>query len=952
MTYGSFSLAFWYGVKLFFDSHRDGSYEYDASTIIIVFFSALMGAMMIGQGSPFLEAINVARTGAATVFQVIHRVPTIDSSSIQGDRPPCLIGDIHFKDIHFNYPSRSEVNILNGLDFKIASGQTVALVGKSGCGKSTLIQLVQRMYDVTEGSVRIDGKDVRRFNVRWLRERIGVVGQEPVLFGMSISENIRLGCEGITQEQIELASKAANAHDFIMKMPKVRYDTLVGDRGSQLSGGQKQRIAIARALVKNPRILLLDEATSALDSESEGIVQAALDKVRKGRTTLIVAHRLTTVRTADVICVINDGQVAEHGTHDDLMNHRGLYYELVQTQQQSGEEQDENEIEEIHEMNEKGERKLSYQRRPTVTSINSGSFMGRSMSIDHQTPEDEEEDQDILKPPLFRIIKLNSPEWPYILLGCFGAIGFGCTTPVYALLFGDIMGVLSITVENEARKESEFYAILFVVLGLWAGISCFLQMYMFAVAGDKLTARIRKLTFASILNQECGWFDEPKNSTGALCTRLAVDAANVQGATGSRIGILLQSFSTVIIALVFALVLVWKQALVTAVFMPLVLIATYYQGKFMMGHNDKEIKAQESCGKIASEAINNIRTVASLSREDKFKEMYAEGLIQSRLNYWKVVQVRGIIFGVSQSLPCVSYAASMWYGGYLIEKEGVPYEDVFKIAELLIFGMMMIGQSVAMAPNYNKGLMSAGRIFQLLDRKPLTTKSGTGLKLGDFSDASVEFEEIKFSYPSRSQAQILKGLNIKVENGITVALVGNSGCGKSTCVQLLERFYDPSHGNVRLGGHNINDLNVSWLRDQIGLVSQEPVLFDCSIMDNIAYGCNNRKVHIDEVIQAAKQANIHNFISACRRYFFTMIMCVGYNTSVGSKGTQGIGGQKQRIAIARALLRNPKILLLDEATSALDSESEKLVQEALDKASKNRTTIIIAHRLSTIQNAD
>jgi len=258
--------------------------------------------------------------------------------------------------------------------------------------------------------------------------------------------------------------------------------------------------------------------------------------------------------------------------------------------------------------------------------------------------------------------------------------------------------------------------------------------------------------------------------------------------------------------------------------------------------------------------------------------------------------------------------------------------------------MMMIGQSVAMAPNYNKGLLSAARIFSILDRKSLIDSSSkTGLQVNNLDDASVKFEGIKFSYPLRPQVQILKQLDLTVENGLTVALVGNSGCGKSTCIQLLQRFYEASDGFVRFGGHNIRELNIQWLREQMGLVSQEPVLFNCSILDNIAYGNNNREVHMDEVIQAAKQANIHNFISALPQ---------GYNTMVGNKGTHLSGGQKQRIAIARALIRNPKILLLDEATSALDSESEKLVQEALDKAAKNRTTIIIAHRLSTIQNAD
>uniref|UniRef100_A0A668RTY9 ABC-type xenobiotic transporter n=1 Tax=Oreochromis aureus TaxID=47969 RepID=A0A668RTY9_OREAU len=322
--YLSYALAFWYGSTLILNG------EYTIGTVLTVFFSVLTGAFSLGQTSPNIQTFASARGAAYKVYNIIDHVPSIDSYSEAGYKPESIKGDIEFKNVHFSYPSRDDIKVLNGLNLTVKRGQTFALVGSSGCGKSTTIQLLQRFYDPQEGNV-IDGHDLRSLNVRHLREMIGVVSQEPILFATTITENIRYGRTDVTQEEIVQAAKEANAYDFIMKLPD-KFETLVGDRGTQMSGGQKQRIAIARALVRNPKILLLDEATSALDAESETIVQAALDKVRLGRTTLIVAHRLSTIRNADVIAGFRDGKVVEVGTHSELMEGRGVYQTLVSMQ--------------------------------------------------------------------------------------------------------------------------------------------------------------------------------------------------------------------------------------------------------------------------------------------------------------------------------------------------------------------------------------------------------------------------------------------------------------------------------------------------------------------------------------------------------------------------------------------------------------------------------------------
>ena len=345
------------------------------------------------------------------------------------------------------------------------------------------------------------------------------------------------------------------------------------------------------------------------------------------------------------------------------------------------------------------------------------------------------------------------------------------------------------------------------------------------------------------------------------------------------------------------------------------------------------------------EAIGNIRTVASLGKEKDFHSVFMSSLSGPHRKALKKSWIRGFIFGFASSLPMFAYATVMYYGGWLVvhDPENTPYENVFKVSESLLFGTQMIGQAVAFAPNYNKAKVAANRIFALLRRVPLIDASSpSGNKLENVT-GNVDFEKVEFHYPTRKNIQVLKGLSLNVKAGQTVALVGHSGCGKSTCIQLLERFYDPDVGQVQLDRQDIQPANISSLRSHFGIVSQEPVLFNRTIGENIAYGDNARVVHMDEIIEAARKANIHTFIQSLPK---------GYDTMGGERGTQLSGGQKQRVAIARALVRNPKILLLDEATSALDSESEHVVQMALDAAREGRTCITIAHRLSTIQNSE
>ncbi|KAJ9171651.1 hypothetical protein P3X46_014986 [Hevea brasiliensis] len=948
----SYALAVWFGGKMILEK------GYTGGIVINVIIAVLTGSLSLGQASPCMSAFAAGQAAAYKMFETICRKPAIDAYDTKGKILDDICGDIELRDIHFRYPARPNEQIFSGFSLSIASGTTAALVGQSGSGKSTVISLIERFYDPQAGEVLIDGINLKEFQLKWIREKIGLVSQEPVLFTVSIRDNIAYGKDGATTEEIRAATELANAAKFIDKLPQ-GLDTMAGEHGTQLSGGQKQRIAIARAILKDPRILLLDEATSALDAESEMIVQEALDRIMVNRTTVIVAHRLSTIRNADVIAVIHSGKIVEKGSHSELFSDPdGAYSQLIRLQELN---KDSEHVAEDHKRSDlspesfrQSSQRISPQRSISQGSSGVGNSSRHSFSVSFGLPtginvtENSHEQYDFSPPkgktpevPIHRLAYLNKPEIPVLALGTIAACISGVIFPVFGILLSRVIKSFY-EPPHELRKDTKFWSFIFMVLGVTSFFALPSRFYFFCVAGNRLIQRIRTICFEKVVHMEVGWFDDPEHSSGAIGARLSADAAIVRALVGDALAQLVQNITSAVAGLVIAFTASWQLAFIILVLLPLIGINGYVQVKFLKGFSADAKMMYEEASQVANDAVGSIRTVASFCAEEKVMQLYkkkCEGPLKTGVRQGLI---SGIGFGVSFFLMFSVYAASFYAGAQLVKHGKTTFSDVFQVFFALTMAAIVVSQSSSFAPDSTKAKNAAASIFSIIDRKSKIDPSDESGMTPESVRGEIEIHHVSFKYPSRSDVQIFRDLNLVIHSGKTMALVGESGSGKSTVISLLQRFYDPDSGHITLDGVEIQRLQLKWLRQQMGLVSQEPVLFNDTIRANIAYGKGGDATEV-EILAASEMANAHKFISSLQQ---------GYDTVVGERGVQLSGGQKQRVAIARAIIKSPKILLLDEATSALDAESERVVQDALDRAIVNRTTVVVAHRLSTIKSAD
>ncbi|ANM66482.1 P-glycoprotein 3 [Arabidopsis thaliana] len=684
----SYALAIWFGGEMILKK------GYTGGEVVNVMVTVVASSMSLGQTTPCLTAFAAGKAAAYKMFETIERKPSIDAFDLNGKVLEDIRGEIELRDVCFSYPARPMEEVFGGFSLLIPSGATAALVGESGSGKSSVISLIERFYDPSSGSVLIDGVNLKEFQLKWIRGKIGLVSQEPVLFSSSIMENIGYGKENATVEEIQAAAKLANAANFIDKLPR-GLETLVGEHGTQLSGGQKQRIAIARAILKDPRILLLDEATSALDAESERVVQEALDRVMMSRTTVIVAHRLSTVRNADMIAVIHRGKIVEEGSHSELLkDHEGAYAQLIRLQKIKKEPK---RLESSNELRDRSiNRGSSRNIRTRVHDDDSVSVLGL-LGRQENTEISREQSRNV---SITRIAALNKPETTILILGTLlGAVN-GTIFPIFGILFAKVIEAF-FKPPHDMKRDSRFWSMIFVLLGVASLIVYPMHTYLFAVAGGRLIQRIRVMCFEKVVHMEVGWFDDPENSSGTIGSRLSADAALIKTLVGDSLSLSVKNAAAAVSGLIIAFTASWKLAVIILVMIPLIGINGYLQIKFIKGFTADAKAKYEEASQVANDAVGSIRTVASFCAEEKVMEMYKKRCEDTIKSGIKQGLISGVGFGISFFVLYSVYASCFYVGARLVKAGRTNFNDVFQrlgYLKLALLLLIRVKQRVLLLP--------------------------------------------------------------------------------------------------------------------------------------------------------------------------------------------------------------------------------------------------------------
>lgn len=1042
-TYGlaicSCALQLWVGRFLISDKKAHGG------EILTALFAVILSGLGLNQAATNFYSFEQGRIAAYRLYEMISR--STSSINQEGNTLVSVQGNIEFRNVYFSYLSRPEIPILSGFYLTVPAKKTVALVGRNGSGKSSIIPLMERFYDPTLGEVLLDGENIKSLKLEWLRSQIGLVTQEPALLSLSIRENIAYG-RSATPDQIEEAAKIAHAHTFISSLEK-GYGTQVGRAGLTLTEEQKIKLSVARAVLSNPSILLLDEVTGGLDFEAEKAVQEALDILMLGRSTIIIARRLSLIRNADYIAVMEEGQLVEMGTHEELLAIDGLYAELLRCEeaaklpkrtpirnhkdmgtsnydkdssashsfkepsspkmvkspslqrvhgmhgllppdgafnnlQESPKDQspaseqmmengtpplDESDKEPSIKRQDSFEMKLPELPKLDVHSTNRQSTNAsdpespisplltsdpkneRSHSKTFSRPHSHYDDIPVKKkelksthkkPPSFwRLAELSFAEWLYALLGSIGAAIFGAFNPLLAYVIALVV-VAYYRDDHHLKTEVNKWCLIIACMGIVTVVSNFLQHFYFGIMGEKMTERVRRMMFSAMLRNEVGWFDEEENSADTLSMRLANDATFVRAAFSNRLSIFIQDTAAVVVAVLIGMLLEWRLALVALATLPILTISAIAQKMWLAGFSRGIQEMHRKASLVLEDAVRNIYTVVAFCAGNKVMELYRFQLVRIFKQSFLHGMAIGFAFGLSQFLLFACNALLLWYTAVSVRDGHLDLPTALKEYTVFSFATFALVEPFGLAPYILKRRKSLVSVFEIIDRVPkIDPDDNSGLKPPNVY-GSIELKNVDFCYPTRPEMMILSNFSLKVSGGQTVAVVGVSGSGKSTIISLIERFYDPVAGQVLLDGRDLKLFNLRWLRNHMGLIQQEPIIFSTTIRENIIYARHNATEA--EMKEAARIANAHHFISSLPH---------GYDTHVGMRGVDLTPGQKQRIAIARVVLKNAPILLLDEASSSIESESSRVVQEALDTLIMgNKTTILIAHRAAMMRHVD
>ena len=909
------------GVALGWGAVRVSHGELALPTLLIVLMLGVEIFRPLRELSRLYHRGMLALSEAKGIFALLDTIPTIQEPQQPSIRPTdalTLEPEMRFEGVSFGYPSRPLV--LKNISLSISPGEKVGLVGPSGAGKSTMIWLLLRFFDPQQGRILLGGHDIRRLPLEVLRRHIAVVMQDTYLAHGTVADNLRFGKPDAAQEELEAAARAANAHDFIQALP-LGYETVVGERGLRLSGGQRQRIAIARALLKDAPILLLDEALSHVDTENEALIQEALERLMVGRTTLIIAHRLSSVIDADRIVVLEDGAIVESGMHRELVSGHGTYARLMADQ--------------------------------VTTSRTNGHSVGTVIDRDEAvavspngSPMPEERSRSVMAAPL-----TPSPiGWLELWRRLFGlvrdwwlqlSITFLCGIGHVAAIIG--IGVASALIVGKVGKGQEFTTTLLVLMALIplsAGLH-YLESWLAHDLAYRLLAELRVHVYQLLDRLAPAYLF--RRRSGDLVSLVTADVETVELFFAHTIApgfVAIMVPGTVLAVLAY---FAWPLALVLLPFLLAVGLSPFIASR-VQEHLGREFRAQ--LGVVNAQMVDSVQGLKEIVAFSRGSQQLTairangEGMKQVRLRFLNRMSFENVFVEALMGAGSLTVLTS---GAVLVSQGGLGAPVLPLLTLLAQASFVPVSEIAKIGKELADSLASARRLFAVEDEPvPVVDGPGATLALGTHGAGQllIQYDGVNFAYGPQ-EPLALRRLSFAIQSGQTVALVGRSGSGKTTTAHLLMRFWDPTEGRILLGGYDLRDHGLDELRQRMALVSQDTYLFNTTVRDNLRIG--RPEATEEELVEAAREASAHEFIARLPE---------GYDTMIGERGIQLSGGQRQRLSIARAILKDAPMLILDEATSHLDSENERLVHQALKRLMAGRTTLMIAHRLSTVREAD
>ena len=902
-----------------------------------------------------------ARASVIRVFDIIDARPAITDQPDAIVLPPDATG-ISFDDVRFGYvPSQP---VLRGLSFRIEPGETVAVVGASGSGKSTIAQLLPRFYDPQGGSVRIGGYDVADVTRESLRAAIGLVMEDSFLFSDTVGANIAYGLPDATEELIIAAAKAAQAHEFIVRLPN-GYDTVVGEQGMTLSGGQRQRVALARALVTDPRLLVLDDATSAIDPRLEAEIHAALRTVMAGRTTLIIAHRRSTLNLADRIVVLDQGRIADSGTHEELTERCALYRQLITGEEMADEAgpgislirpRASHTVEDVLDgrvlagagAGAAAPGGAGARGRGRAGVAGAGNITGMFASLP-PTPELLAQ-VDALPPandaPDVPLAPARAGDRHFTLRRLLRPLAAAL---IIGLLLDGLDAVAGLALPALVRNGIDngvqtkvFHAIVVVSL---IGLAIVLADWLVNIVetmvvgrnGERLLFTLRVKLFAQL--QRLGLDFYEREMSGRIMTRMTTDVDALSSFLQTGLITMVSSVLTFFGVLAALLIINLTLGLAVLSIFPVLVAATLvFRSKSAKAYGESREKVAAVNAAFA-ENVAGLRVTQAFRREPVNRDRFGARSQAFRVSRLRAQRYIAIYFPFVQTLSTAAGAIVLVLATG--EMRNGTLTTGALIAYLLYIDMVFspVQQLSQVFDGYQQAMVGLHRITDLL-RLGTSTPAAARPVIAPRLNGRIELRDVDFGYGG-SKANALAGVNLTIEPGETVALVGQTGAGKSTLVKLIARFYDATRGRVLVDGTDVRDYDLASYRHRLGVVPQESYLFAGTVRDSIAYA--RPDASDAEVEAAARATGAHDMI---------MQLSGGYGHEVSERGRNLSAGQRQLVALARAQLADPAILLLDEATAALDLAAEAAVNHAISELTAARTTIVVAHRLTTASQAD